>query len=82
MGSTVDKFMNFMKLDNKDEEDYDDDYGYDEELESYYEYNKDGLVIFKESYKWGHYSIVYEYDGSGNQDHVRRRHPAGRLQGP
>ena len=31
MGSTVDKFMNFMKLDNKDEEDYDDDFGYDDD---------------------------------------------------
>ena len=33
MGSTVDKFMNFMKLDNKDEEDYDEDYGYDDDEE-------------------------------------------------
>ena len=30
MGSTVDKFINFMKLDNKDEEDG-DDYGFDDE---------------------------------------------------
>jgi cell division inhibitor SepF len=30
MGATVDKFINFMKLDNKDEED-DEDYGFDEE---------------------------------------------------
>ena len=30
MGSTVDKFINFMKLDNKDEED-DEDYGFGED---------------------------------------------------
>jgi cell division inhibitor SepF len=37
MGSAVDKFMNFMKLDNKDEENEDYGFGYDEISSSDYQ---------------------------------------------
>lgn len=36
-----------------------------EELAEYCEYNEDGLIVFKESFKWSHYVVEYEYDGSG-----------------
>ncbi|MBO7356367.1 MAG: hypothetical protein J6U50_07020 [Lachnospiraceae bacterium] len=42
------------------------EYGYDDELVNYFEYNREGLITLKESFAWSHYIITYEYDGDGN----------------